>query len=170
MAKVIALIYADVNIPPEIYQEVRHLQGEGRLDLEDIAEVEIKDNGKLKFERSMSQPLVGHSEGLFLPALIGLLFFNPQHAVNDNVRKTLAEIALDPHFTESLSAESSPRNSILFLYLQGDVSDLALNQIAQHGGRILELSLSGFQEDKLQNLFHGHGLGGNPVTIIHPAP
>lgn len=170
MSKVVALIYADINIPPEIYHEVRRLKDEGRFDLVDVVEVEIKDNGKLKFERSMSQPLVGHSEGLFLPALVGLLFFNPQQATNDNVQKTLAEIALDPHFIENLSSEALPRNSILFLYFQGDVSPQSLDQIAQHGGQILELSLTGFQEEKLQRLFHGHGLGESQATLIHHAP
>lgn len=166
MSKIIALVYADKSIPAEIYEEVRHLQSEGRLDLIDVTEVEIKDNGKLKFERSMSLPLVGHSEGTFLPSLIGLLFFNPQTSVNDTVKKTLAEIALDPGFVRSIATEVSPRNSIMFLYLQDDVSLGTLNLISQHGGRILQMSLSGFQEERLERLFRGHHFD-HQETILH---
>lgn len=166
MSKLIALIYADTNIPAEIYEEVRHLQSEGRLDLLDITEVEIKDNGKLKFERSMSLPIAGHTQGTFLPALIGLLFFNPQTSINDTVKKTLAEISLDPNFVHSIATEVSPRNSIMFLYLQDDVSPGTLSLIAQHGGRVLQMSLSGFQVERLESLFRGHHFD-HQETILH---
>lgn len=167
MSKLVALIYADVSIPAEIYAVVRHLKEEGRIDLIDVTEVQIKDNGKLKFERAMCRPLVGHSEGIFLPALVGLLFFNPQQSVNDNVHKTMAEISLDPHFIKSISSEVSPGNSILFLYLRDNVSENILSLIARHGGRILQMTLAGFQEEKLEKLFHGHGLGDTQNTVIH---
>ena len=130
------------QVSSKIYEEVRHLKDEGRIDLIDVTEVQIKDNGKLKFERAMSLPLVGHSEGVFLQALVGLLFFNPQQSVNDNVNKTMAEISLDPHFIKSISSEVSPRNSILFLYLRDNVSENILSLIARHGGRILQMTLA----------------------------
>lgn len=166
MSKLIALAYADKKIPAEIYEEVRRLQDEGRLDLIDVTEVEIKDNGKLKFERAMSLPLVGHSEGTFLPSLVGLLFFNPQNPVNDVVRRTLAEISMDPNFVRSISTEIAPRNSVLFLYLHGDVRPGTMNLISQHGGRILQMSLSGFQEERLEKLFRGHYFEPQE-TILH---
>jgi len=167
MSKLIALIYADAHIPAEIYEEVRRLQNEGRLDVLDVLEVEIKDNGKLKYEQAMSRPLVGHAEGLFLPALVGLLFFNPQQAVNDNVQKTMADISLDKNFIQALTAGALPRNSVLFLYLQNDTNEQTLNRISQHGGQLLQMSLSGSQEEKLEKLFHGHHLGDSQVTLIH---
>ncbi|WP_413290521.1 DUF1269 domain-containing protein [Bdellovibrio sp. HCB337] len=168
MSKIIALVYADKSIPAEIYEEVRHLQSEGRLELIDVTEVEIKDNGKLKFERSMSSPIVGHTEGTFLPSLVGLLFFNPQHSVNDAVKKTLAEIAFDPNFVNSIATEVSPRNSVMFLYTQDDVSQGTLGLISQHGGRILQMSLSGFQEERLERLFRGHHFEHQETTMHSP--
>jgi len=167
MSKLIALIYADASIPAEIYEQVHELQSDGHLDLIDITEVEIKDNGKLKFERAMSLPLVGHSEGTFLPSLVGILFFNPQQPVNDNVHRTLAEISLNPQFVKDILEKSSPRNSILFLYVQNDVSPHTLARITQHGGTLLQLPLSGAQVERLQNLFRGHHWTDSQETILH---
>ena len=167
MSRLVALIYPDVSIPAETYGEINRLQVEGRLDVMDLTEVEIKQNGKLRFERAMTLPMVGHSEGLFLPALVGILFFNPQHTGNDNVQRTLADISLDQTFMKNLEANISPRYSILFLYLRDDVSPHALKLISQHGVKMLQLSLSSYQESKLEQLFRGHSLGDRESTVVH---
>lgn len=169
MSQVVALIYADINIPAEIYSEVRQLRSEGRIDLVDVTEVEIKDNGKLKFERAMSVPLVGKSDGLFLPAFVGLLFFGPKHTTRERVQRILNELSLSRSFAQRIVEESQPRNSVLFLYLKSNASPQTLARISQHGGALLQMPLSTLQEENLIQLFHGGGanFGDADQTILN---
>ena len=155
MSKVIALIYAEKDIPVQTYSEIHDLQKEGLLNLVDACEVEIKDNGKLKFERGSTSIVSGWSDGFFLPAFVGLLFFHPQHQVNDHVQKTLEEIALDKNFLRALHEVVSPRNSVLFLLVDGEPEKKAMSRISEHGGTLLEMTLSPGQLEKLQNIFRG---------------
>jgi len=165
MSKIVALIYTDTSIPAEIYAEVHRLQKTGSLDLIDVTEVEVKDNGKLKFEQAMTIPLVGSSNGLFLPAFIGLIFFHPHHIVNDKVQKTLQEISLDQNFISVMATEVAPKNSVLFLYVRNSRTDTVIKAMTEHGGRAVEMTLSGEQEDKLRHLFRGQTLPDPQYTM-----
>jgi uncharacterized membrane protein len=155
MSKIVALIYPDTSIPAETYAEVRRLQHAGGVDLIDVTEVEVKANGKLKFENAMTIPLVGSASGLFLPAFVGLIFFHPQPQANDKVQKTLQEISLNQNFIRVLSTEVFPRNSVLFLYLRNENTSLVTAAMLQYGGRTVDVSLSSGQEEKLNRLFRG---------------
>jgi uncharacterized membrane protein len=165
MSKVIALIYADTKIPAEIYAEVHRLQSQGGIDLMDVTEVEVKDNGKLKFENAMTLPLTGSSSGLFLSAFVGLIFFHPHHMVNERVQKTLQEVSLDQNFIRVLTTEVPSRNSVLFLYVRNQNTSQVIAAMTQHGGRTVEISLSGGQEEKLRRLFHGQALPDSQHTM-----
>lgn len=165
MSKIIAYLYADASIPAEVYNEVHRLQVIGALDLIDVTEVEVKDNGKLKFETAMTVPLVGSSSGLFLPALVGLIFFHPHHMVNDKVQSALKEIALDQNFLSFMQTEVAPRNSILFLQIRGNRTDQVEKAMQEHGGRTIEMELTDEQEDKLRHLFKGQNLPDPQYTM-----
>lgn len=165
MSKIIALIYADTKIPAEIYTEVRRQQNAGALDLIDVTEVEVKDNGKLKFEQAMTVPLVGSSNGLFLPAFIGLIFFHPHHMVNDKVQRVLQDISLDQNFISVMTTEVAPRNSVLFLHVRNQRTDSVIKAMTEHGGRAVEMNLSAAQEDKLRYLFRGQVLPDPQYTM-----
>ncbi len=165
MSKVIALIYADTQIPAEIYTEVHRLKNAGFVDLIDITEVEVKDNGKIKFEQAMTVPLVGSTGGLFLPALIGIIFFHPRHLVNDTVQRTLQEISLDQNFIGTMTTDISPRNSVLFLYVRNSNTAPLIRAMTEHGGRAVEMSISAGQEDKLRHLFKGQALPDSQYTM-----
>ncbi|MBS1972367.1 MAG: DUF1269 domain-containing protein [Bdellovibrionales bacterium] len=165
MSKVIALIYADTQIPAEIYAEVRRMKNAGLVDLIDLTEVEVKDNGKIKFEQAMTVPLVGSTSGLFLPALIGIIFFHPQHPVNDTVQRTLQEISLDQNFISTMTTEVSPRNSVLFLHVRNNNTAPLIKAMTEHGGRAVEMSITGGQEDKLRHLFKGQALPDPQYTM-----
>ncbi|HEY8270915.1 MAG TPA: DUF1269 domain-containing protein [Pseudobdellovibrionaceae bacterium] len=158
MSKVIALIYADKKIPAEIYAEAQRLQSQGRIDLIDVTEITVKDNGKIKFEQGMTLPLIGCSSGLFLPAFVGLIFFHPHYMANDNVQKMLQDISLDQNFIRVLSREVLPRNSVLFLYLRNQNTSQIAAAMTRHGGRVAEISLMAGQEEKLHRLFRGKPL------------
>ena len=165
MSKVIALIYADTKIPSEIYAEVHRLQSAGSLDLIDVTEVEVKDNGKLKFEQAMTVPLVGSSNGLFLPVFIGLIFFHPHHMVNDKVQRALQDISLDQNFISVMTTEVAPRNSVLFLHVRNQRTDSVIRALTEHGGRAVEINLTSLQEDKLRYLFRGQALPDPQYTM-----
>lgn len=165
MSKVVALIYADTKIPAEIYSEVHRLKNTGGLDLIDITEVEVKDNGKIKFEQAMTVPLVGSANGLFLPAFIGIIFFHPHHMVNDKVQRTLQEISLDQNFLSVMANEVAPRNSVLFLHVRNSRTEPLIRAMTEHGGRAIEMSLSSEQEDKLRHLFKGQQLPDPQYTM-----
>lgn len=152
MSKVVALIFTDPQVPVDAYAEVQSLQNRGAIGLMDIAEVEVKDNGKLKFEHGMVLPIMGREQGLFLPAFIGLIFFHSSQQGSHRVQRSLLDISLDSDFIRGLQEEAQPRRSVLFLHLRGE--SLKLRSEA----RRLEVSLSLLQEEKLRRLFHGQTL------------
>lgn len=166
MSKIIAYIYAEPSVPAEVYSEVHRLQNKGWLDLLDVTEVEVRDNGKLKFEQAMTIPLLGSSSGLFLPALIGLIFFQNHRVANEQVQKALNEINLDQNFMTVLETEVAPRNSILFLHVGNERTDVLLRAMTEHGGRAVAMSLSARQEEMLQRLFKGQSLR-DPQFSMH---
>ncbi|MGZ3745600.1 MAG: DUF1269 domain-containing protein [Pseudobdellovibrionaceae bacterium] len=166
MSKIIALIYANPRISPEIYTEVQHLQTQGRIDLIDVTEVVVKDNGKIKLEQAMTFPLIGSSPGIFLPAFVGLIFFHPHFVTNENVQKILQEISLDQNFISVLRTEVSPRNSVLFLYLRSQNTRQLTAAMTQHGGKPIEISLLREQEEKLHSLFRGRSLPDPQYTLL----
>lgn len=158
MSKIVAAIQGRAQIPAEMYAEIQRLQSRGKIDLIDVTEIAIKDNGKIKFENAMTFPLLGSAPGHFLSAFVGLIFFHPHYMVNDRVQKVLQEISLDQNFISTLTSEALSRNSVLFLYLRNQNTSPLVSAMTQYGGRVVEMSLLGGQEEKLKRLFRGKSL------------
>jgi uncharacterized membrane protein len=155
MSKVIALIHPEKPIPQKIYDEVELLKDQEVLELLDICEVEVKANGKIRFEESRQDPSSGGKHALFLPAFVGLIFFHSDRALHEPVRKILAALKLDTDFVKVVTTEVSAQDAILFLLLRQADGEKVISSLSRYGGHGVELSLSDAQEESLRSLFRG---------------
>lgn len=150
---IIAFLFSHAELSSEIYEGIHRLHNDGGLQVKDVCEFEVKENGKLKFERAMLLPLLGSGDEIFLEAFAGLLYFHAPHS--ETVKRAIEEMNLDLNFVESIREASAPGTSVLFVRAEGRVEEKAVQKLGLRADRVLMMSLSQEQESKLEILFHG---------------
>lgn len=150
---IIALVFTKTEISNQIYEGIHRLHNDGAIEVLDVCEFDIKDNGKIRFERAMTLPLIGATDGLFLEALVGLLFFHAPHS--HTVERTIAELELDLNFIESLTQKALPGSSALFIHVKNSPDLSELQNLAEDSQQLFSMTLTPEQQAKLEILFHG---------------
>jgi uncharacterized membrane protein len=155
MSEILALIRSESDLRVDFAA----LQLKEDLHLIDACQIGIKENKKIKFH---PLELLIHdraSDGLLLPALVGLLFFRSQHHGADRVESILEGLRLNEDFVKQLRYECLPGDSVLFLMVEDEdaqrIRRLLENLINHEGGRVVRTGLSEECEQQLRKLFSG---------------
>jgi uncharacterized membrane protein len=152
-SKLYAFVFSDSQVPADVYEQIHRWHNQGTIDVQDVSEFEIKENGKIKFERAMTLPLLGATDGYFLEALVGLIFFQAPHS--KNVERAIAELRLDKAFIQGLLESAVPGATLLFLRVDAASDESVLRNLAAGATGFFKMSLAPEQESKLELLFHG---------------
>jgi uncharacterized membrane protein len=150
---IIAFLFSKTKISNEVYESIHRLHNGGAMEVLDVCEFAVKDNGKIKFEQAMTLPLIGSGDEIFLEAFVGLIFFNAPH--NDNVARAIRELHLENEFIHSVTEAAVPGSTVLFVHVKDQPDRTLLQNLAPQADRIVTIPLTLEQITKLEILFHG---------------
>ncbi|MCF6467809.1 DUF1269 domain-containing protein [Nonomuraea sp. MG754425] len=155
MSNLIAIAYPDVDTAMTVRDRLAQMQKENLITLEDAAVVERKQDGRIKLHQATSMAGRGAAGGALWGGLIGMLFFMPLlgmalGAAGGAAGGALTDAGVDDDFMRELATKLEPGTAALFLLVVRSTPDKVIPQIAEHGGHIIQTSLSREEEEQLR--------------------
>jgi uncharacterized membrane protein len=154
MSDLIVVGFKDEFKADEVMNELRRLQSEYLVDLEDAAVVIRNQEGKVKLKQAQELVAAGAVSGSYWGILLSVLFFNPIFALvgaaAGAVSGALTDIGIDDNFMRDLGSTIEPGTSAIFVLVRKSTPDRVLADLSKFEGKVLRTSLSKEDEAKLQ--------------------
>ena len=155
MSSLIAVGFKDEFTADAVLLELRKLQKEHLIDLEDAAVVIRDKDGKVKIKQTQELTTAGALSGGFWGLLFGFIFFNPLlgwavGAIAGGISGALSDIGIDDNFIREVGSTIEPDTSAIFVLVRRATPDKVLEDLSRFKGKVLKTSLSNEDEAKLQ--------------------
>ncbi|OKH50320.1 hypothetical protein NIES2101_20115 [Calothrix sp. HK-06] len=154
MSDLIVIGFKDEFKADEVLIELRKMEREYLIDLEDAAIVVRKREGKVKIKQTQELVTSGALTGGFWGLLLGMLFLHPFLAIfgaaAGAISGAFTDIGIDDSFIRELGNTIEPGTSALFILVKKSTPDKVLEELSQFEGKVLRTSLSKEDEAKLQ--------------------
>jgi uncharacterized membrane protein len=154
MSDLIVVGFKDEFKADEVMSELRRLQSEYLVDLEDAAIVVRNQDGKVKIKQAQELVAAGAVSGSYWGVLLSVLFFNPIFALvgaaAGALSGALSDIGIDDNFMRDLGSTIEPGTSAIFVLVRKSTPDRVLADLSKFEGKVLRTSLSKEDEAKLQ--------------------
>jgi uncharacterized membrane protein len=154
MSDLIVVGFKDEFKADEVMNELRRLQSEYLVDLEDAAIVVRNQEGKVKIKQAQELVAAGAISGSYWGLLLSVLFFNPIFALvgaaAGALSGALSDIGIDDNFMRDLGSTIEPGTSAIFVLVRKSTPDRVLENLSKFEGKVLRTSLSKEDEAKLQ--------------------
>lgn len=176
MSTLIAVTYPSEQKAQDVLAELRRLESQYLIDLEDAVYVTKDANGKPRLHQSVDLTQAGAVNGAFWGLLVGLLVTLPfpfmaplawmgiaaatagVGAASGALLGRASDLGIDDAFMEKLTANMTPGTSTLFILARAVTLDKVEPDLAKFGGQVLYTNLSKDAEDKLRaQLTSGQG-------------
>lgn len=163
MSTLIVIAFKDKLKAEEVLLELKKLEKEYVVDLEDAAIVTKDGEGNVKIKQTHNLMLSGAIGGGFWGGLVGILLMNPLlgFAVGAGagaLAGSLSDYGIPDDFIKDLGGTIDTGMSALFFLLRSATVDKLLDDLDQFEGTVLKTSLSKENEDRLREaLAHHHG-------------
>ena len=170
MSELIVVAFDDPNRADEVLTELRKLQREYLIDLEDAVVAVRRPDGSVQLKQSVN--LVGMTAasgglwGALWGTLVGILFLNPLvgfavgtlvGAGTGALSGALTDYGIPDDFVRELAQTLKPNSSAIFFLERKMQPEKVLADLARFKGRVLRTSLSPEQEARLQAALSGLG-------------
>jgi uncharacterized membrane protein len=168
MSDLVCIAYDDRETADKVLNELRVLQVEHLIDLEDACVVVRDDNGKVHLKQAVNLVAAGAMSGSLwgglFGLLIGMMFLNPLlgwlggaalGAGSGALSGKLADYGIDDNFIKSLGSHIKPGSSALFVLVRKVTADKVVPEIRKFGGTVLKTSLSEEQDERLRAALAG---------------
>lgn len=154
MSDLIVIGFPDEFKADEVLLDLRKMEREYLIDLEDAAIVVRKKDGKVKIKQTQELVTGGALSGGFWGLLIGLMFFEPilgiVGAAVGALSGALTDIGIDDNFIQELGNTIEPGTSAIFVLVRKSTPDKVLDDLSKFEGKVLRTSLSHEDEAQLQ--------------------
>ncbi len=155
MSSLIAVGFKDEFTADAVILELRKLQREHLIDLEDAAIVIRNKEGKVRIKQTQELTAAGALSGGFWGLLFGFIFFNPLlgwavGSLAGAVSGALTDIGIDDNFIREVGSTIEPGTSAIFVLVRRATPDKVLEDLSKFEGKVLKTSLSKEDEAKLQ--------------------
>ena len=163
MSDLVCLAFKDLDTADHFLNELRNLQKEHVLELEDACIVVRDSDGKIHLKQSVNLVAIGASRGasfgMLMGTLVGLLFLNPLAGLlaggaigagSGALQGKMADYGIDDNFIKSLGSTIEPNSSAIFLLVRKAVADKVMPRVSQYQATVLKTSLSDEQEENLK--------------------
>ena len=155
MSTLVVVAYDDTYQAEEVRLNLRWLQKDYLIDLEDAVVATKYDNGKVKLHQAINLAGAGALSGGFWGTLIGLIFMMPLlgaavGASAGAISGALADVGIDDKFMKELASSMHAGSSVLFVLVRKATPDKVLDELRGTGGKLLKTSLTHDDEAKLQ--------------------
>jgi uncharacterized membrane protein len=165
VSELICLAFKELDTADHFLNELRNLQKEHVVELEDACVVVRDSDGKLHIKQSINLVALGASRGasigMLMGTLVGVLFMNPLAGLlagglfgagSGALQGKMVDYGINDDFIKSLGSTIAPNSSALFLLVRKAVEDKVLPRLSHYDAQVLRTSLSDEQEQKLKNL------------------
>jgi uncharacterized membrane protein len=154
MSDLIVVGFKDEFKADEVMNELRKLQSQYLVDLEDAAVVVRNQEGKVKIKQAQELVAAGAVSGSYWGVLLSVIFFNPIFALvgaaAGALSGALTDIGIDDNFMRNLGSTIEPGTSAIFVLVRKSTPDRVLEDLSKFEGTVLRTSLSKEDEAKLQ--------------------
>ena len=154
MSNLIVIGFSDEFKADEVLLDLRKLEQEYLIDLEDAAIVVRKKDGRVNIKQTQELVTAGALSGGFWGLLIGLMFFEPMlgilGAAVGALSGALTDIGIDDNFIQELGNTIEPGTSAIFVLVRKSTPDKVLDDLSKFEGKVLRTSLSHEDEAQLQ--------------------
>jgi uncharacterized membrane protein len=155
MSDLIVIGFKDEFKANEVLMDLKKLEREYLIDLEDAAVVVRNQEGKVKVTQTQELVSTGLLSGGFWGLLLGFLFFHPLigwafGAAAGAISGALTDIGIDDNFIREVGNTIEPGTSALFILVRKSTPDKVLEDLQKFEGKVLRTSLSKEDEAKLQ--------------------
>ncbi len=169
MSELICIAFKDSSTADRELNELRAMEKEYVLDLEDAVIVVRDPDGKVHLKQCVDvfggATTHGVSLGMLWGGLIGLLFMNPLVGLLGSIaggagggaitvaaseHGLLSDYGIPDNFIRGIGSTILPGTSAIFLLIRNFDQDKLSARISQYEGTILKTSLSTEQEEKLR--------------------
>ncbi|MFJ1703400.1 DUF1269 domain-containing protein [Kitasatospora sp. NPDC088346] len=155
MSNLFAIAYPDLATAQQVREEAIGLQKQRLIELEDIVVVERREDGRIKLHQAVSTTGAGAASGALWGGVIGLLFFMPflGAAIGGATGAAVGaatDVGVDDTFMRQVGENLAPGSAAVFLLVRRATADKVVPALARFGGRILQTSLTGEEEEHLR--------------------
>jgi uncharacterized membrane protein len=177
MSELIVVAFDGPHKADEVLSELRELQKEYLVDLEDAVIAIRRPDGKVHLNQSVNLVGMGAASGGLWGALwgtlVGLLFLNPLvgfalgtmiGAGSGAVAGALSDYGIDSNFARELAQTLKPNSSAIFILVRKMQPEKVLAELSRFKGKVLRTSLSPEQEARLQEALSGTTTSPPPGT------
>jgi uncharacterized membrane protein len=168
MSELVVVAFQSPAQADEVLDELRRLQQQYLIDLEDAVVAVRSADGTVRLKQSVNLTVIGAASGTawggLWGALVGLLVLNPlagfaigglAGAGLGALSGKLNDYGINDDFIRSIAETLRPDSSALFVLVRKVQPDKVLAELARFKGRVLRSSLSPDQEQRLQLALSG---------------
>lgn len=183
MSELVVVAFDEPQKAKEVLNELRMLQREYLIDLEDAVVAVRRPDGKVHLEQSINLVGAGTASGVLWGALwgtlVGLLFLNPLAGLavgtmvgagTGAIAGALTDYGIDDNFIRSLARTLKPNTSAIFCLVRKMQPEKVLSELSRFRGTVLRTSLSPEQEARLQAALSGTSPQAPGTTVNTPPP
>ncbi len=158
MSDLVVVAFDNETDAEKLQAEMKRLQKEHLVTLEDAAVVVRKADGKVKVKQSTSLVGAGALGGAFWGLLIGLVlrvmwWGLAVGIVLGALRGKFKDIGVDDKFIKEVGETIQPGNSAIFLLIRESTPDRLIDELKGYRGTVLKTSLSKDDEARLRAAF-----------------
>ena len=158
MSELIVFAFKTETGAKEMGNEIKNLQKQQLITLEDAAIVVRKQDGKVKVKQANNLVGAGALGGAFWGMLIGLIFWMPWlglavGAITGAIAGEATDVGIDDKFIKDVGETIDPGDSALFLLVVEATTDKVLDDLKKFDATVIRTSLSKEQEAKLKDAF-----------------
>lgn len=158
MSTLVVLAFDNETGALEMREDLKRMQKEHLVELDDAAVVIRTPDGKVKVKQATSLVGKGALGGAFWGMLVGLLFFMPwlglaAGALSGALVSSLADVGVDDGFIKRVGSTIEPGHSAIFLLIRAATPDKLLDELRKYDCQVLQTSLSSRDEEKLRAAF-----------------
>lgn len=169
MSDLVVIAFNGRDTADRVLNDLRSMQREYLVDLEDAAIVTRDDKGKLHLKQSVNMvgmgAMSGGTWGALWGVLVGVLFMNPligliagaaAGAGAGALAGALSDYGINDDFIKQVGETVCGDSSALFVLLRKVTFDKVLPEFEKYEGRVVKTSLTGEQEEKLRAALQQH--------------
>ena len=156
MSTLAVITYPQENTAGEAAASLARMQKSYLIELEDVAWVTKKPDGKLKLHQGTSLTGAAAAGGAFWGFLFGLIFLVPLFgmavgAATGALAGKLSDFGIDDKWIKEVASSITPGGSALFVMARGANQERVLPEMAKFGGTVLKTNLTPEQQQALEN-------------------
>jgi uncharacterized membrane protein len=169
MSELVVVAFKGRDTADQVLNDLRSMQRDYLVDLEDAVVVTRDADGKLNLKQSVNLvgmgAMSGGTWGALWGVLVGVLFMNPllgfvagaaAGAGAGALAGALSDYGIDDDFIKRMGETVCSDSSALFVLFKKVTLDKVLPEFTRYEGRVLQTSLTNEQEEKLKEALSRH--------------